>query len=61
MKDVHVVGAVRTPFGGYDGSPAGMRPDDPAAHAGRELRARTVTHQLARIGVGRGRALVLDR
>ncbi|MEU9589370.1 thiolase family protein [Streptomyces sp. NPDC048193] len=41
MKDVYVVDAVRTPFGKYNGSLAGVRPDDLAAHAVRELLART--------------------
>lgn len=41
MKDVYVVDAVRTPFGKYNGGLAGVRPDDLAAHAIRELLART--------------------
>ncbi|WP_395575890.1 thiolase family protein [Streptomyces sp. BK79] len=41
MKDVYVVDAVRTPFGKYNGGLAGVRPDDLAAHAIRELVART--------------------
>ncbi|MFJ8545613.1 thiolase family protein [Streptomyces sp. NPDC093586] len=41
MKDVYVVDAVRTPFGKYNGSLAGVRPDDLAAHAVRGLLART--------------------
>jgi acetyl-CoA acyltransferase len=41
VKDVYVVDAVRTPFGKYNGSLAGVRPDDLAAHAVRELLART--------------------
>ncbi|MEV8067754.1 thiolase family protein [Streptomyces sp. NPDC085995] len=41
MKDVYVVDAVRTPFGKYNGSLAGVRPDDLAAHAIRALLART--------------------
>ncbi|MGC9376493.1 thiolase family protein [Streptomyces sp. MH13] len=41
MKDVYIVDAVRTPFGRYNGSLAGVRPDDLAAHAIRELLART--------------------
>ncbi|MFH8973642.1 thiolase family protein [Streptomyces sp. NPDC017890] len=41
MKDVYIVDAVRTPFGKYNGSLAGVRPDDLAAHAIRELLART--------------------
>ncbi|MFE7174631.1 thiolase family protein [Streptomyces sp. NPDC057616] len=40
-KDVFVVDAVRTPFGRYNGGLAGVRPDDLAAHAIRELLART--------------------
>ncbi|TRO67599.1 thiolase family protein [Streptomyces sp. IB201691-2A2] len=41
MKDVYIVDAVRTPFGKYNGSLASVRPDDLAAHAIRELLART--------------------
>ena len=41
MKDVYIVDAVRTPFGKYSGSLASVRPDDLAAHAIRELLART--------------------
>ncbi|MET7848811.1 thiolase family protein [Streptomyces avermitilis] len=41
MKDVYVVDAVRTPIGRYNGSLAAVRPDDLAAHAVRELLART--------------------
>ncbi|MBD0418288.1 thiolase family protein [Streptomyces sp. TRM S81-3] len=41
MRDVFIVDAVRTPFGKYDGGLAGVRPDDLAAHAVRELLART--------------------
>ena len=41
MKDVYIVDAVRTPFGKYSGSLAAVRPDDLAAHAIRELLART--------------------
>jgi acetyl-CoA acyltransferase len=41
VKDVYVVDAVRTPFGKYNGSLAGVRPDDLAAHAIRELLGRT--------------------
>ncbi|MFE9998126.1 thiolase family protein [Streptomyces avermitilis] len=41
MKDVYVVDAVRTPIGRYNGSLASVRPDDLAAHAVRELLART--------------------
>ncbi|MFJ4835085.1 thiolase family protein [Streptomyces sp. NPDC088747] len=41
MKDVYIVDAVRTPVGRYNGSLAAVRPDDLAAHAIRELLART--------------------
>ncbi|UIR22774.1 thiolase family protein [Streptomyces spinosirectus] len=41
MKDVYIVDAVRTPFGRYNGGLASVRPDDLAAHAIRELLART--------------------
>ncbi|MEV5550526.1 thiolase family protein [Streptomyces sp. NPDC052309] len=41
MRDVFIVDAVRTPFGKYNGGLAGVRPDDLAAHAVRELLART--------------------
>jgi len=41
VKDVYIVDAVRTPFGKYSGSLAAVRPDDLAAHAIRELLART--------------------
>ncbi|MEU1039257.1 thiolase family protein [Streptomyces sp. NPDC005551] len=41
MRDVYIVDAVRTPVGRYNGSLAGVRPDDLAAHAIRELLART--------------------
>ncbi|MEU9368115.1 thiolase family protein [Streptomyces avermitilis] len=41
MKDVYIVDAVRTPIGRYNGSLAAVRPDDLAAHAVRELLART--------------------
>jgi acetyl-CoA acyltransferase len=41
VKDVYIVDAVRTPFGKYNGSLASVRPDDLAAHAIRELLART--------------------
>ncbi|MER7054281.1 thiolase family protein [Streptomyces sp. NPDC000351] len=41
MNDVYIVDAVRTPFGKYNGSLADVRPDDLAAHAIRELLART--------------------
>ncbi|MEU6104664.1 thiolase family protein [Streptomyces flaveolus] len=49
MKDVYVVDAVRTPFGKYNGSLAGVRPDDLAAHAVRELLARTPSLDPSRI------------
>lgn len=41
MRDVYIVDAVRTPFGKYNGGLAGVRPDDLAAHAIRELLGRT--------------------
>ncbi|MFF1813368.1 thiolase family protein [Streptomyces sp. NPDC058251] len=41
MRDVYIVDAVRTPIGKYNGSLAAVRPDDLAAHAIRELLART--------------------
>jgi acetyl-CoA acyltransferase len=41
MRDVYVVDAVRTPIGKYSGSLASVRPDDLAAHAIRELLARS--------------------
>lgn len=37
MTDVHVLDAVRTPFGRYGGALAGTRPDDLAAHVVRAL------------------------
>ncbi|PKT70845.1 acetyl-CoA C-acyltransferase [Streptomyces populi] len=49
MKDVYVVDAVRTPVGRYGGSLAAVRPDDLAAHAVRELLARTPDLDPARI------------
>ena len=49
MKDVFVVDAVRTAFGRYNGGLAGVRPDDLAAHAIRELLARTPELDPARI------------
>jgi len=49
VKDVYVVDAVRTPFGKYNGSLAGVRPDDLAAHAVRELLARTPSLDPSRI------------
>jgi acetyl-CoA acyltransferase len=41
VKTVYIVDAVRTPIGRYNGGLAGVRPDDLAAHAIRELLART--------------------
>ncbi|MFJ2901044.1 thiolase family protein [Streptomyces sp. NPDC087212] len=41
MNTVYVVDAVRTPIGRYNGGLARVRPDDLAAHAVRELLART--------------------
>ncbi|MFC4507283.1 MULTISPECIES: thiolase family protein [Streptomyces] len=41
MKTVYIVDAVRTPIGRYNGALAPVRPDDLAAHAVRELLART--------------------
>ncbi|MEV0481753.1 thiolase family protein [Streptomyces sp. NPDC050508] len=41
MNTVYIVDAVRTPFGKYSGGLASVRPDDLAAHAIRELLART--------------------
>ncbi|MEI5519357.1 thiolase family protein [Streptomyces brasiliscabiei] len=49
MKDVYIVDAVRTPIGRYNGALAGVRPDDLAAHAIRELLARTPDLDPARI------------
>ncbi|WP_328552322.1 thiolase family protein [Streptomyces sp. NBC_00358] len=49
MKDVYIVDAVRTPVGRYNGSLAAVRPDDLAAHAIRELLARTPDLDPARI------------
>ncbi|PZH13124.1 acetyl-CoA C-acyltransferase [Streptomyces sp. NTH33] len=49
MKDVYLVDAVRTPIGRYNGSLASVRPDDLAAHAIRELLARTPGLDPARI------------
>ncbi|MCX5189002.1 thiolase family protein [Streptomyces sp. NBC_00268] len=49
MKDVYVVDAVRTPIGRYNGALASVRPDDLAAHAIRELLARTPDLDPARI------------
>ncbi|KUO19396.1 thiolase family protein [Streptomyces dysideae] len=49
MKDVYIVDAVRTPFGRYNGGLGSVRPDDLAAHALRELLARTPRLDPARI------------
>ncbi|MGX4688596.1 thiolase family protein [Streptomyces sp. JNUCC 63] len=49
MKDVYLVDAVRTPIGRYNGSLASVRPDDLAAHALRELLARSPELDPARI------------
>ncbi|MEU1183333.1 thiolase family protein [Streptomyces sp. NPDC005820] len=49
MNTVYVVDAVRTPIGRYNGGLAGVRPDDLAAHAVRELLARTPGLDPARI------------
>jgi acetyl-CoA acyltransferase len=49
VKDVYVVDAVRTPIGRYNGALASVRPDDLAAHAIRELLARSPRLDPARI------------
>ncbi|WP_062644515.1 thiolase family protein [Streptomyces maremycinicus] len=49
MKTVYVVDAVRTPIGRYNGALASVRPDDLAAHAIRELLARTPALDPSRI------------
>ncbi len=49
MRDVYIVDAVRTPIGRYNGGLASVRPDDLAAHAIRELLARTPDLDPARI------------
>ncbi|MGW0705407.1 thiolase family protein [Streptomyces sp. NPDC002643] len=49
MKDVYIVDAVRTPIGRYNGGLSGVRPDDLAAHAIRELLARTPDLDPARV------------
>ncbi|WP_086735797.1 thiolase family protein [Streptomyces glaucescens] len=49
MRDVYIVDAVRTPIGRYNGALASVRPDDLAAHAIRELLARTPELDPARI------------
>ncbi|WP_333736336.1 thiolase family protein [Streptomyces sp. IBSBF 2806] len=49
LRTVYVVDAVRTPIGRYDGALASVRPDDLAAHAIRELLARTPALDPARV------------
>ena len=49
MKSVYIVDAVRTPIGRYNGGLSSVRPDDLAAHALRELLARTPDLDPARI------------
>jgi acetyl-CoA acyltransferase len=49
MNTVYIVDAVRTPFGRYNGGLASVRPDDLAAHAIRELLARTPRLDPARV------------
>ena len=49
MNTVYIVDAVRTPIGRYNGGLASVRPDDLAAHAIRELLARTPALDPARI------------
>ncbi|MFK0108280.1 thiolase family protein [Streptomyces sp. NPDC091217] len=49
MNTVYIVDAVRTPIGRYNGGLAPVRPDDLAAHAVRELLARTPELDPARI------------
>ncbi|MBA2946858.1 thiolase family protein [Streptomyces himalayensis] len=49
MNAVYIVDAVRTPIGRYDGALASVRPDDLAAHAVRELLARTPSLDPSRI------------
>ncbi|MGW1212629.1 thiolase family protein [Streptomyces sp. NPDC002499] len=49
MNSVYIVDAVRTPIGRYSGGLASVRPDDLAAHAIRELLARTPDLDPARI------------
>ncbi|WP_089107291.1 thiolase family protein [Streptomyces hyaluromycini] len=49
MNTVYIVDAVRTPIGRYNGGLAGVRPDDLAAHAIRELLARTPDLDPARV------------
>ncbi|MFE9675176.1 thiolase family protein [Streptomyces sp. NPDC006259] len=49
MRSVYIVDAVRTPVGRYNGGLASLRPDDLAAHAIRELLARTPALDPSRI------------
>jgi len=49
VKSVYIVDAVRTPIGRYNGGLSSVRPDDLAAHALRELLARTPDLDPARI------------
>jgi acetyl-CoA acyltransferase len=49
VNSVYIVDAVRTPIGRYSGGLASVRPDDLAAHAIRELLARTPDLDPARI------------
>ncbi|MGW1781202.1 thiolase family protein [Streptomyces sp. NPDC002143] len=49
LKTVYVVDAVRSPIGRYNGALASVRPDDLAAHAIRELLARTPALDPARV------------
>ncbi|MFJ9893208.1 thiolase family protein [Streptomyces sp. NPDC091280] len=49
MNTVYIVDAVRTPFGRYGGGLAAVRPDDLAAHAIRELLARSPELDPARV------------
>jgi len=49
VNTVYIVDAVRTPFGKYSGGLASVRPDDLAAHAIRELLARTPDLDPARV------------
>ncbi|BBC31441.1 Beta-ketoadipyl CoA thiolase [Streptomyces graminofaciens] len=49
LRDVYVVDAVRTPVGRYNGGLSSVRPDDLAAHAIRELLARTPGLDPARV------------
>ncbi|MFH0177682.1 thiolase family protein [Streptomyces cacaoi] len=49
FRTVYIVDAVRTPIGRYNGALASVRPDDLAAHAIRELVARTPALDPSRI------------